>query len=673
MTFRARLAEEAQGLKRELEVYRRVLGDARTPWLPKLLLGLAVGYAVLPFDLIPDFVPVIGHLDDLIVVPVLVILALRLLPAASWTIAGGRGAPSRNRPVSAPGRPLSHAGSRALARALEGRTADRDPGNKDAIEIALFPSPTAKNAGSIALVHGLLNAGMDHNTASQSVPRSMYSPYTSPEILPPAGGDMSIDWQGYDSGDGYDELIASGGAFREAAEPLCRYLASLSTGEIEERKRAADLSILTMGVTFTVYTEEGGSIDRAWPFDIIPRILSAQEWVRTEAGLKQRVHALNLFIDDLYHDQRIVKDGVLPAWVMEKSANFRPECTGVDPPHGVWAHVCGSDLVRDRDGTLYVLEDNLRIPSGVSYMLENRLVTKRVFPELFEHVNIRPIDDYPAQLFDMLCSLSPRPGDSPEIVVLTPGIYNSAYFEHAYLAQQMGAELVEGSDLFVGDDECVYMRTIEGPARVNVIYRRIDDLFLDPETFGTESVIGVPGLLRAWKKGKVGLANAPGAGVADDKVVYAFVPKAIKYYLDEEPILPNVPTYLCMDPRHREYVLANLDKLVVKPANASGGYGLLVGPHATATQRAQFTRLIEHDPRDYIAQPVISLSTVPTLCEEGLGRRHVDLRPFILSGAASYVTMGGLTRVALRRGSLVVNSSQGGGSKDTWVVDCRAH
>jgi uncharacterized circularly permuted ATP-grasp superfamily protein len=501
----------------------------------------------------------------------------------------------------------------------------------------------------------------------------MYSPYTSPEILPPAGGDMSIDWQGYDSGDGYDELIASGGAPREAAEPLCRYLASLSTGEIEERKRAADLSILTMGVTFTVYTEEGGSIDRAWPFDIIPRILSAQEWERTEAGLKQRVHALNLFIDDLYHDQRIVKDGVLPAWVLEKSANFRPECMGVDPPHGVWAHVCGSDLVRDPDGTLYVLEDNLRIPSGVSYMLENRLVTKRVFPELFEHVNIRPIDDYPAQLFDMLCSLSPRPGDSPEIVVLTPGIYNSAYFEHAYLAQQMGAELVEGSDLFVGDDECVYMRTIEGPARVDVIYRRIDDLFLDPETFGTESVIGVPGLLRAWKKGKVGLANAPGAGVADDKVVYAFVPKAIKYYLDEEPILPNVPTYLCMDPRHREYVMANLDKLVVKPANASGGYGMLVGPHATATQRAQFTRLIEHDPRDYIAQPVISLSTVPTLCEEGLGRRHVDLRPFILSGAASYVTMGGLTRVALRRGSLVVNSSQGGGSKDTWVVDGRAH
>lgn len=482
---------------------------------------------------------------------------------------------------------------------------------------------------------------------------------------------MSIDWHGYDTGDGYDELIAAGGAPREAALALCRYLASLSAGEIEARKRAADLSILTMGITFTVYTEEGGSIDRAWPFDIIPRILSAREWDKTERGLKQRVRALNLFIDDLYHQRRIVKDGVLPGWVLEESENLRPQCMGVDPPHGVWAHVCGTDLVRDRDGTLYVLEDNLRIPSGVSYMLENRLVTKRVFPELFEHVSIRPIDDYPAQLLEMLCSLSPRPGDSPAIAVLTPGIYNSAYFEHAYLAQQMGAELVEGGDLTVGDDDCVYLRTIEGPARVDVIYRRIDDLFLDPEAFGTGSVIGAPGLMRAWKKGKVGLANAPGAGVVDDKVVYAFVPEAIRYYLGEDPILPNVQSFLCADPKDRAHVLANLDRLVVKPANASGGYGMLVGPQATATQRDQFKRLIEHKPRDYIAQPVVSLSTVPTLCEEGLRRRHVDLRPFVLSGAGSYVTMGGLTRVALRPGSLVVNSSQGGGSKDTWVVDHR--
>ncbi len=480
---------------------------------------------------------------------------------------------------------------------------------------------------------------------------------------------MLIDWKCYDVGAHYDELIQSSSEPRAVAEPLCRYLSSFNKRELEERKHAAELAIQTMGVTFTVYTKEGGSIDRAWPFDIIPRILSAQEWERTEAGLKQRVRALNLFIDDLYHEQRILKDGVVPAELVANSPNFREQCRGIRPPRSVWAHICGSDLVRDKDGVLYVLEDNLRIPSGVSYMLENRLVTKRVVPELFEHCSIRPVDDYPSQLFDMLAALSPRPAQSPVIVVLTPGIYNSAYFEHAYLAQQMGVELVEGSDLLVGEDDCVYMRTIQGLSRVDVIYRRIDDPFLDPEAFGTDSLIGVPGLMRAWKKGNVGLANAPGAGVADDKVVYAFVPQIIKYYLGEQPLLPNVPTYLCMNDKERAYVLANLDKLVVKPANASGGYGMLVGPHATAIQRAQFVRLIEHDPRNYIAQPTLKLSTVPTLCEMGLEPRHVDLRPFILSAAESYVTMGGLTRVALRRGSLVVNSSQGGGSKDTWIID----
>ncbi|MGH8584265.1 MAG: circularly permuted type 2 ATP-grasp protein [Gammaproteobacteria bacterium] len=480
---------------------------------------------------------------------------------------------------------------------------------------------------------------------------------------------MSIDWEQYDAGRCHDELIGPSGAPRAAAGALCRYLSSLTHGELEERKSAAELAILTMGITFTVYTEEGGSLDRAWPFDIIPRVLSAQEWRRTEAGLKQRVRALNHFIDDIYHEGRIVKDGVFPADVLAHSANFRTECLGVSPPHGVWAHVCGSDLVRDRDGILYVLEDNLRIPSGVSYMLENRLVTKRVFPDIFEYCSIRPIDDYPAQLFDTLASLSPRAGEPPTIVVLTPGIYNSAYFEHAYLAQQMGVELVEGGDLAVGDDDCVYMRTVEGWSRVDVIYRRIDDLYLDPAAFGTDSVLGVPGLIRAWTRGRVALANAPGAGVADDKVVYAFVPRFIQYYLGEDPLLPNVPTYLCMYEQDRAYVLGNLDQLVVKPANESGGYGMLIGPHATATQRAQFARLIAHDPRNYIAQPTLSLSTVPTLCEAGLEPRHVDLRPFILSGGDSYVTMGGLTRVALRKGSLVVNSSQGGGSKDTWVID----
>jgi uncharacterized circularly permuted ATP-grasp superfamily protein len=324
--------------------------------------------------------------------------------------------------------------------------------------------------------------------------------------------------------------------------------------------------------------------------------------------------------------------------------------------------------VRDSDGTIYVLEDNLRVPSGVSYMLENRKVTKRIFPELFEEYNILHMGDYPTNLFDTLSSISPRPMEYPEVVVLTPGIYNSAYFEHSFLAQQMGAELVVGTDLVVADDDCVYMKTIEGLARVDVIYRRIDDLFLDPEIFNPDSVLGVPGLIRAWKKGNVALANAPGAGVADDKVVYTYVPDMIRYYLDEEPILPNVPSFSCEDEKQRKHILANLENLVVKPANESGGYGMLVGPHSTRKQRNDMARLIKAKPRNYIAQPVISLSTVPTLCENTIEPRHVDLRPFILQSDRTHVTAGGLTRVALVRGSLVVNSSQGGGSKDTWVV-----
>jgi len=481
---------------------------------------------------------------------------------------------------------------------------------------------------------------------------------------------MTIEWQHYAATDSYyDELIASATGPRPAARALCEYLASLSDQELRERKTAAELDILVMGITFTVYTE-GGSIDRAWPFDIVPRIIPKQEWDRAEAGLKQRVQALNLFIDDLYHAQKIIRDGVFPAEVLAQSVNFRPQCVGVSPRYGVWAHICGSDLVRDKDGTIYVLEDNLRVPSGVSYMLENRLVTKRVFPELFEHQRIQPVDDYTLRLYDMLASLSPRPGDHPTVVVLTPGIYNSAYFEHSYLAQQMGVELVEGSDLEVGDDDCVYMRTIEGLERVDVIYRRIDDLFLDPEAFRPDSALGVKGLLRAWRKGNVALANAPGAGVADDKVVYAFVPDIIKYYLDQDPLIANVPSYLCMREKDRGYVLAHLDKLVVKPANESGGYGMLVGPHATPAERKRFVELIRKDPRNYIAQPTLALSTSPTLCDDHMEPRHVDLRPFILSGGPpTYVTTGGLTRVALKKGSLVVNSSQGGGSKDTWIVD----
>ncbi len=480
---------------------------------------------------------------------------------------------------------------------------------------------------------------------------------------------MAIRWKEYRPSGLYDELVQSAGRPRRWARPLCRFFSALKDPELQDRKSASDLAIRSMGITFTVYSEEEGSIDRAWPFDLIPRVIQKKEWEGIEKGLKQRVHALNLFIDDLYHEQKVIKDGIFPNEILAESKNFRKQCVGVDPPLGVWAHICGSDLVRDKDGTVYVLEDNLRVPSGVSYMLENRQVMKRVFPELFEHYSIQPVDEYPSNLYDVLVSLSPRKSVHPEVVVLTPGIYNSAYFEHAYLAQQMGVELVEGPDLVVCEDNCVYMRTIEGLARVDVIYRRVDDLFLDPEVFDPDSLLGVKGLMRAWKKGTVALANAPGAGVADDKVVYAYVPKIIKYYLGEDPILPNVPTYLCVDVDERKYVLANLDKLVVKPANESGGYGMLIGPQATRKEREKFARLIRKDPRNYIAQPFLTLSTTPTLIGAGVEPRHLDLRPFILSGRDHYVTMGGLTRVAMKKGSMVVNSSQGGGSKDTWIVD----
>lgn len=483
------------------------------------------------------------------------------------------------------------------------------------------------------------------------------------------GAQVAIEWKEYQADGFYDELIAKNGDPRPWAAGLAAHLAALDEQELSARQHAANLSMIEMGITFTVYSEQEGSIDRAWPFDIVPRLIPASEWQQIEEGLKQRVQALNLFVDDLYHDQKIVKDGVFPIEVLADSQNFRPQCVGIDPPLSVWAHICGSDLVRDHEGTVYVLEDNLRVPSGVSYMLENRLVTKRVFPELFEDYAPLPVDNYPSQLFDTLAALSPRPADYPEVVVLTPGIYNSAYFEHAYLAQQMGCELVEGRDLVVSDDDCVYMRTVEGLARVDVIYRRVDDLFLDPEAFHADSMLGVPGLVRAWKAGKVALANAPGSGVADDKVVYAFVPEFIKYYLDQEPIIANVPTFRCMYPDEREHVLANLDRLVVKPANESGGYGMLIGPYASTGEREKFAELIRSNPRNYIAQPTLKLSVVPTVVGTGVEPRHVDLRPFILSADRQHVTTGGLTRVALRKGSLVVNSSQGGGSKDTWIVE----
>ncbi len=476
-----------------------------------------------------------------------------------------------------------------------------------------------------------------------------------------------MDWSKYRTAT-YDELIQADGQPRPAARRVIEYLSSLSGRELSERQLAADVAARVMGITFTVYSD-GRNVDRTLPFDLIPRVIPLREWQRTEAGLKQRMRALNLFIGDVYGAQRIVKDKVFPAMLLEHSVNFRPQCVGITPALGVWAHICGSDLVRDADGTLYALEDHLRIPSGVSYMLENRMVAKRVFPELFDTSAILPVDEYPAQLYDTLAALSPRPGDQPVIALLTPGIFNSAYFEHAYLAQAMGIELVEGDDLFVADDDCTYMRTIYGPRRVDVIYRRVDDLFIDPDVFHPESVLGVPGLIRSWRAGKVALANAPGAGVADDKVVFAYVPKMIRYYLDEEPILPNVPSYLCHDDKDRQYVLEHLDELVVKPANESGGYGMLIGPRSTKRQRDEFRKLIQADPRNYMAQPTLGLSTAPIVTEVGPSARHLDLRPFILSREDVYVTTGGLTRVAMEEGSLVVNSSQGGGAKDTWVVD----
>jgi len=477
-----------------------------------------------------------------------------------------------------------------------------------------------------------------------------------------------MDMKNYKSEGFYDELIGDGGRPRAAARAAWKYLKSLDADEISERKSACELAAMVAGITFRVYFEDT-SVDRAMPFDLIPRVISLKEWRQTEAGLQQRVRALNLFIDDLYNDQKIIRDGVFPGELLADSANFRDACRGVRPPLGIWAHICGSDLVRDGDGTLYVLEDNLRIPSGVSYMLENRQVMKRVFPELFEDSGIQPVDEYPSQLYDTLASLSPRPAEYPTVVVLTPGMYNSAYFEHAYLAQQMGVELVEGRDLIVDENDEVFMRSISGMEPVDVIYRRVDDAFLDPEVFRADSMLGVPGLMRAWRAGKVAIANAPGAGVADDKVVYAWVPEIIAYYLGEEPLIPNVPTWKCGHPEDLSYVLAHLDELVVKPANESGGYGMLIGPRSTKKERQEFKRLIKADPRNYIAQPTLALSTCPTFVHSGVAPRHIDLRPFILSGQHTHVTTGGLTRVAMKAGSLVVNSSQGGGSKDTWIVD----
>jgi uncharacterized circularly permuted ATP-grasp superfamily protein len=465
----------------------------------------------------------------------------------------------------------------------------------------------------------------------------------------------------------YDEMFDEHLSPRPGTEAVVERFNQLPLEELHRRQQSAEKALLQMGITFSVYGDKQGT-ERIFPFDIVPRIIPQNEWAQIEAGLKQRVQAINLFINDLYHEQRILKDGIIPKELVLSASGYRPECVGLKPPGGIWCHITGTDLVRGADGKFYVLEDNLRCPSGVSYVLQNRVVMKRSFPRAFDAARVIPVADYPNRLLELLQGLAPPRRDKPVVAVWTPGIYNSAYFEHSFLAQQMGIELVEGGDLVVIDDR-VMMRTTTGLKPVDVLYRRIDDDFIDPEVFRADSMLGVPGLMRAYRAGRVALANAPGTGVADDKAVYAYVPDMIRYYLDQDSILNNVETYLCWRDQDLKHVLANLDKLVVKKVGESGGYGMLVGPHASPAERAEYGEQVKANPRDFIAQPTLALSRVPTLIDDHFEGRHVDLRPYILYGEEIYVMPGGLTRVALKKGSLVVNSSQGGGSKDTWVVE----
>ena len=470
----------------------------------------------------------------------------------------------------------------------------------------------------------------------------------------------------YEPGEFYDELFIAKNEPRQDANLLIEKIKSLSEQELLIRQEAAQKAMMKLGATFNVYGDNRGT-ERIFPFDVIPRIVSSSEWSWLEGGLKQRIHALNLFLEDIYNEQKIVKDGIIPEELIKSATGFLKPCIGIKPPGGLWCHITGTDLVRDKDGKWYVLEDNLRCPSGVSYVLENRRVMKSTFPQIFATLGIKPVDNYPGHLLDTLLNLAPSHIRNPRVVVLTPGIYNSAYFEHSFLAQQMGVELVEGRDLIVADGY-VQMRTTKGLQRVDVIYRRIEDTFIDPLAFNPKSLLGIPGITEVYRNGRVALANALGTGVADDKVIYAYVPQMIRYYLDEDQILPNVPTYLCWEKKQLDHVLANLDKLVVKAANEAGGYGMLVGTQSTAEQREEFAEKIKANPRNYIAQPTLSLSRVPTILEGEIQGCHVDLRPYILYGQDIYVHPGGLTRVAMKKGSLVVNSSQGGGSKDTWVL-----
>ena len=478
---------------------------------------------------------------------------------------------------------------------------------------------------------------------------------------------MKSGFDNYELDGFFDEVFAQDRSVRPHYRKLIKRFGALSREDLEMRRQMADVSFLNQGITFTVYSDNQGT-ERIFPFDLIPRIIPATEWKLIEAGLVQRITALNMFLHDLYHEQRIIREGIIPRSYIDGAKHFRPEFMNFNVPRNIYIHVCGSDLVRDGTGQYHVLEDNGRCPSGVSYLLENRQTLKRVFPALFETYGVRPVEDYPQELLRLLQYIAPHAKPNPTVALLTPGIYNSAYFEHSFLARQMGIEIVEGTDLVVKND-VVYMRTTKGLKQVDVIYRRIDDDFLDPKVFRKDSMLGVPGIVRAYRAGNVSLANSIGTGAADDKVIYYFVPKMIKFYLGQDPILPNVPTYLASEEKDMTYIMENLPKLVVKAANESGGYGMLIGPHASKAEIEKFRREIKANPRNYIAQPTLALSRHPCFVEGGFEGRHVDLRPYILYGEKVVIIPGALTRVALKKGSLVVNSSQGGGSKDTWVLE----
>jgi uncharacterized circularly permuted ATP-grasp superfamily protein len=483
-----------------------------------------------------------------------------------------------------------------------------------------------------------------------------------------AGSGMTGLLAEYNSGGFYCELLGAGGEPANGIRPILDRLCGFDIEDMKARAKDAELELYSFGITFTVYTQKD-AIDRILPFDVIPRVISAEDWRTIETGVTQRVAAINLFLGDIYHDQKILKDGVIPADLVLGNSNYRPEVQGLDVPLGTYVHINGTDLVRGDDGRFVVLEDNGRTPSGVSYVVENRHLMQRSFPDLMGNIGIRPVSNYGQKLHEALSEIAPPGETDPQVVLLSPGTYNSAYFEHIFLAREMGVPLVEGRDLVVEEDDRVYMKTINGLRPVHVIYRRINDDFLDPEAFNPDSMLGLPGIMRAYRKGNLGLANGIGTGVADDKAVYAYMPRIIKYYLGEEPILPNVETHICREPEGLKYTLDNVARLVVKPVGESGGYGITIGPHASAKELADCRAQVEADPANYISQPMINLSVCPTLTDSAIEPRHVDLRPFAVTGESTWVLPGGLSRVALTKGSIVVNSSQGGGSKDTWVLE----